>query len=230
MHPHHFVIAIDGPAASGKSTTARRAAQELGFLHLDTGAMYRAFTLKVIRAGVDPTDTSAVGRLVGVTHIELRRPNGGLQVLLDGEDVTRAIRSEDVTGAVSQVSSLRAVREAMVREQRRAAEQADVVAEGRDLGTVVFPDADLKFFMVAGIASRARRRQAELRIAGVETDLDELIAAIAERDRLDSTREESPLRKAPDAIEIDTSDLTIDEQVACVTRIARQRLTGERGA
>ena len=228
LHPHHFVIAIDGPAASGKSTTARRAAQELGFLHLDTGAMYRAFTLKAIRAGIDPADPAAIGRLVGLTHIELRRSNGGLQVLLDGEDVSRAIRSGEVTGAVSQVSSLRVVREAMVREQRRAAEQADVVAEGRDIGTVVFPDADLKFFMVAGIEARARRRQTELRVAGVEIDLAELEEAIGERDRLDSSREESPLRKAPDAIEIDTSEMTIEEQVACVTRIARQRLAGEK--
>ncbi|HEX9007055.1 MAG TPA: (d)CMP kinase [Bacteroidota bacterium] len=229
MHPHHFVIAIDGPAASGKSTTARRTARELGFLHLDTGAMYRAFTLKVIRAGIDPGDPAAVGRLVGLTHIELRRPDGGLQVLLDGEDVSQAIRGAEVTAAVSRVSSLRAVRDAMVREQRRAADQWDVVAEGRDIGTVVFPNADLKFFMVAGIDARARRRQAELRIAGMEMDLADVAAAIDERDRLDSTREESPLRRAPDAIEVDTSDMTIEEQVAYVTRIARQRLTGGRG-
>lgn len=227
LHSKHFVIAIDGPAASGKSTTARRVAQELGFLHLDTGAMYRAFTLKVLRAGKDPGDAAAVSALVGMTQIELRRAGDSLAVLLDGEDVTLAIRSEEVTKTVSTVSSLRSVREAMVREQRRAAGQSDVVAEGRDIGTVVFPHADLKFYMIAGIDARARRRQAELMLQGVETDLGVLARAIRERDRLDSTRAESPLRKAADAVEIDTSNLTIDEQVALVSGIVRQRLERE---
>ena len=222
------MIAIDGPAASGKSTTARRVAQELGFLHLDTGAMYRAFTLKVLRAGKDPGDSESVGALVGVTQIELHRANDALLVLLDGEDVTLAVRGEDVTRAVSTVSSLRCVREAMVREQRRAAGQSDVVAEGRDIGTVVFPDADLKFFMIAGIDARARRRQAELMNRGIRTDLDALAGKIRERDWLDSTRAESPLRKAADAIEIDTSSMTVDKQVALVTGIVRERL-GRKG-
>lgn len=189
--------------------------------------MYRAFTLKVLRAGKDPGDAAAVSALVGMTQIELHREDDSLVVLLDGEDVTLAIRSEEVTKTVSTVSSLRSVREAMVREQRRAAAQSDVVAEGRDIGTVVFPRADLKFFMIAGIDARARRRQAELMLQGVETDLGLLARAIRERDRLDSTRAESPLRKAADAIEIDTSNLTIDEQVALVAGIAHQRMERE---
>jgi cytidylate kinase len=230
LHPKHFVIAIDGPAASGKSTTARRVAQELGFLHLDTGAMYRAFTLKVIRSGVDPADAEAVKGLVEGTHIRLQRSGGALRVLLDGEDVTRAIRGQEVTATVSAVSSLRCVREGMVREQRRLAEAADVVAEGRDIGTVVFPDADVKVFMVAGIEARALRRQAELKQEGQETDLEVLRESIRERDLQDSTRAESPLRKADDAVEIDTSAMTVQEQVRVVTDAALRRLEGRPNA
>jgi len=224
LPPKCIVIAIDGPAASGKSTTARRVALELAFVHLDTGAMYRAVTLKVLRSGTNPGDVAAVAHLVAETHIELRNVQGSQQVLLDDEDVTTAIRRQEVTELVSAVSSLRPVRQAMVREQRRAAELADIVAEGRDIGTVVFPHADLKFFMVAGIEARARRRHAELLGQGVKADVAELAKQITGRDRLDSTRTESPLRKAEDAIEIDTSELTIEQQVAEVLKFVEDRL------
>ncbi len=224
MRSGHFVLAIDGPAASGKSTTAKRSAEQLGFLHLDTGAMYRAVTVKVLREGIPLTDEAAIRAMMERTEIELRNPGGALAVLLDGSEVSGEIRSELVSRSVSAVSSLRDVRAAMVREQRRAALHSDIVAEGRDIGTVVFPDADLKFFMVAGIDARARRRHAELIAQGVSMELDAIAGAIRQRDLLDSTRSESPLRKAPDAIEIDTSDLTIDEQVAIVVRTARERL------
>ncbi|MGA9121147.1 MAG: (d)CMP kinase [Bacteroidota bacterium] len=229
MYSGHFIVAIDGPAASGKSTTARRSAEELGFLHLDTGAMYRAVTLKVLRRGIDVENGKAIVQMVEGTHIELRNPGGQLTVLLDGAEVSAEIRSEAVTEAVSAVSRLRGVRAAMVREQRRAAEYSDIVAEGRDIGTVVFPDADLKFFMVAGIEARARRRQAELAAQGIETDLKGLVAAIRQRDLTDSTRNESPLRKAADAIEIDTSDLTIEQQVAVIVTTVKERLERIRG-
>ncbi len=216
------VIAIDGPAASGKSTTAKLVAERLGFLHLDTGAMYRAMTLKVLQEGIDPHNSGNVARLVTLTHIELRRESGGMRVFLDGMDVTDEIRSIEVTRAVSAISRLRAVRQAMVREQRRMGEAGSVVAEGRDIGTVVFPHADLKFFVIAGIEARARRRQKELRQQGVETTIGEIERAIRERDALDSSREESPLRKAADAIELDTSEMTIEEQVEIVVEHVRR--------
>ncbi len=224
MHSGHFVVAIDGPAASGKSTTARRSAEQLGFLHLDTGAMYRAVTLKVLRERIPLEDEVAIRTMMEGTEIELRNPGGTLTVLLDGVEVNAEIRTEAVTRAVSAVSRLREVRTAMVREQRRAAQHSDIVAEGRDIGTVVFPDADLKFFMVAGIGARARRRRVELAGQGIAMELEAIAEAIRKRDLLDSTRSESPLRKASDAMEIDTSDLTIDEQVAIVVNATRERL------
>jgi len=221
-----LVVAIDGPAASGKSTTARLAAEKLGYVHVDTGAMYRAVTLKVLRAGISPEDRAAVAQLLPETHVALRREGGVTRVLLDGSDVTEEIRSREVTRAVSSVSSHRAVREAMVREQRRMGAEGGIVLEGRDIGTVVFPDADVKFFIVAGIEARARRRAEELRRAGAAPDLDALIREIRERDSLDSTREESPLKKAGDALEIDTSHMTIEEQVRTVVDRVRRIAEG----
>jgi cytidylate kinase len=217
-----LVIAIDGPAASGKSTTAKLVAERLGFVHLDTGAMYRALTLKVLQNSLDPHDSEGIERLVKTTRIELRRESGVMRVFLDGMDVSNEIRSIEVTRTVSAVSSLRAVRQAMVHEQRRMGASGSVVAEGRDIGTVVFPDADLKFFVIAGIEARARRRQKDLLQLGVNTDLAEIERAIRERDALDSSREESPLRKAADAIELDTSNMTIEEQVEFVVGHVRR--------
>jgi cytidylate kinase len=208
-----LIIAIDGPAASGKSTTARNVARRLGYLHIDTGAMYRAFTLKVLREGIDPSDTSGIARIVDTSHVELRGRGSTLSVLLDGEDVTSEIRREEVTRAVSEVSSIRPVRAAMVREQRRLGRDGGVVLEGRDIGTVVFPDADLKIFMVASIEERATRRQRELQEQGVEVSHAKLLSEIRERDRKDSMRTESPLTRAEDAIVLDTSGLSIEEQV-----------------
>jgi CMP/dCMP kinase len=208
-----LIIAIDGPAASGKSTTARNVARRLGYLHIDTGAMYRAFTLKVLREGIDPSDTANIVRIVATSHVELREEESSLSILLDGEDVTGEIRREAVTRAVSAVSSIKAVREAMVREQRRLGRDGGVVLEGRDIGTVVFPDADLKIFMVAGIEERAARRQRELQEQGVEVPIERLLQEIRGRDSQDSTRTESPLTRAEDAIVLDTSGLSIEQQV-----------------
>ncbi|HUI08870.1 MAG TPA: (d)CMP kinase [Bacteroidota bacterium] len=226
MSRRNLVIAIDGPAASGKSTTARLVAEKLGYLHVDTGAMYRAVTLKVLRTGLSPADAARIGHLLESTHVALRRDGPAIRVLLDGEDVTAEIRTPEVTRAVSAVSRHRAVREAMVREQRTMGAAGGIVLEGRDIGTVVFPDADVKFFMTAGIEARARRRREELRARGDSPEFGELMAEIRERDRLDSTREESPLRKAEDAIEIDTSDMTIDDQVRAVVERVRGELEG----
>ncbi len=186
--------------------------------------MYRAVTLKVLRDGISLADTDAIRGLMERTEIELENPGGTLKVRLDGAEVSDAIRSERVTSAVSAVSRLKDVRTAMVREQRRAAIHSDIVAEGRDIGTVVFPDADLKFFVVARLEARARRRQAELAVQGILADYEDTLEALRQRDLIDSTRDESPLLKAADAIEIDTSDMTIDEQVAVVVTMARERL------
>lgn len=227
MSTHKLVIAIDGPAASGKSTTARLVAERLGYLHLDTGAMYRAIAAKVLRNGVRPDDADAVAKLMESTSVRLELRSGFLQVLLEGRDVTGEIRRAAVTRIVSAVSSIPVVREAMVREQRRMGQSGGVVLEGRDIGTVVFPDADLKIYMMAGLRSRALRRQQELETQGIRTELDTLLKELEQRDKLDSTRDASPLRRAPDAIDLDTSDLTIEEQVEFVVRKA-QKLIAQR--
>ena len=219
-----LVIAIDGPAASGKSTTARLVAGKLGYLHVDTGAMYRAVTAKVLRSGIALDDAEKIHSLLRTTRIELQSSGVAVKVLLDGVDVTEQMRTPEVTRSVSAVSRLRQVREVMVREQRKMGRQGGIVLEGRDIGTVVFPNADLKIFMVADIESRARRRQRESGQTESGLGLDLLKNEIAERDRLDSTRDESPLKKAEDAIVLDTSALTIDEQVDFVVAKARDIL------
>jgi cytidylate kinase len=219
-----LVIAIDGPAGSGKSTTARLVAKRLGLLHIDTGAMYRAITLKVLKTGVNPDNEDAVASLMDSTTIELQGEDSSLRVLLDGKDVTRRIRDSDVTRCVSTVSRHRRVRKAMVKQQRALGASEGVVLEGRDIGTVVFPDADIKIFLVASLEARARRRQKELREKGVDTKLETLMREIEERDRMDSTREESPLKKSLDGIELDTSDLTIEQEVEFVIEKARKIL------
>jgi cytidylate kinase len=227
-----LVIAIDGPAASGKSTTARLVAGRLGYLHVDTGAMYRAMTLKVLAAGISPDDSGEVGRLADTTGITISVTGSGNAVLLDGVDVTEKIRTPEVTRAVSQVSSIPAVRKLMVSEQRRLAAGGGVVLEGRDIGTVVLPDADVKVFLVADVTERARRRQKELLENNVEVVLDELVSEIRERDRKDSSRDLSPLRRADDAVEVDTSGLTVEGQVEKILGIvetARKKLHPREG-
>jgi cytidylate kinase len=228
LRTKELVIAIDGPAASGKSTTARLVAAALGYVHVDTGAMYRALTLKALRQGVSPEDQDAVSSIAESSHVELRDDGGTVHVLLDGEDVREAIRTPEVTNAVSLVSSYPRVRSVLVREQRAMGKNGGIVMDGRDIGTVVFPDADIKFFMVAGIDARARRRRLELRAKGIEADEAELSRQIAGRDLQDSTRDQSPLRRADDAIDVDTSGMTIDEQVAFVVRCAREVMAKER--
>jgi cytidylate kinase len=219
-----LVIAIDGPAASGKSTTAKLVAERLGYMHIDTGAMYRAITLKVLRSGLAPEDRGGIMRLLETTRVEFRNERGILRVFLDGRDVTEEIRTPEVTRAVSAVSSMPEVRRVMVREQRALGEKGGIVLEGRDIGTVVFPQAECKFFLIAGIGTRAERRLKELQGKGVPADPEELRKEIADRDRRDSTRTESPLRKAADAVEIDTSEMTIEEQVEAVVRTVKERL------
>jgi len=218
-----FVIAIDGPAGSGKSTTARLCAERLGFRHLDTGAMYRAVTLKVIRTHTDITDAHVLARMLRTTRVGVDWRPAGMSVKLDGRDVSEEIRSPQVSALVSEVSAIPEVRKKMVAEQRRVASNQSVVCEGRDIGSVVFPDANLKIFLECDVAERARRRQLELRGQGVRTGRKTVFDNLVKRDRIDSGRKVSPLRRMPDAILVDTTDLTTEEQTAIVCDLARRR-------
>jgi cytidylate kinase len=223
LNNKRLVIAIDGPAASGKSTTAKLVADRLDYTYIDTGAMYRAVTLAVLRSGIDPDDQAAVERLASECTITLARSeDGSPTIYLNGDDVTNTIRSPEVTSTVSLVSSYAGVRERMVAMQQEMGAKGGVVLDGRDIGTVVFPDADVKVFMVADLHARAERRHAELERVG--TSVDTIEAQLAERDRFDSSREVSPLRKADDAVLLDTSGLTIEEQVERVLELVREKL------
>lgn len=208
-----MIVAIDGPAATGKSTSAKLVAQNLGFTYLDTGAMYRCVTLSVLRHNIDLSDNSALTQLLSDLNIEFGQKNGDVSVWLNGENVSAEIRQADVTNHVSAVSALASVREALVRIQRQIAANQNCVLEGRDIGTIVFPDAEIKFFLVADDRVRAERRQLDLKALGEDKSIEALIADIRRRDKLDSERDHSPLRKAEDAIEVDTTQLTINEQV-----------------
>ena len=211
-----ITVAIDGPAGSGKSTIARRIAAKLGFLYIDTGAMYRAVALWALRAGVATSDMHRLEQLANEAAIEFG-PDG-TTVLLNGEDVSEAIRTLEVSDAASQVSRVPAVRRALVAKQRALAGQASVVMEGRDIGSVVFPDATVKFFLDARPMVRAERRSIESSIAP-----DVVARKIEERDERDRKRVESPLVQAPDAVYVDTSRLTIDEVEEMLLKVIRER-------
>ena len=200
-----MIIAIDGPAGSGKSSTAKAVAARLGITYLDTGAMYRVITLKSLREGITATDETALGKLCSRTVISFEGIVPEVKVFMDGEDVTDAIRSDEVTKNVSDYCAPLAVRTAMVEQQRTFAKGHSVVLDGRDIGTVVFPDADLKFFMTASVEERARRRMHDFAKLGISKTIGELIEEIALRDKKDSTRAISPLCKAADAEEVDTT-------------------------
>lgn len=219
------IVAIDGPVGAGKSTTARKVAEKLGFMFVDSGAMYRAVTLDVLNHGVNPEDEIGVGRIAASSRVKLVNPEKGQRTFLNGKDVTDRIRDRDVTAAVSAVSAQRSVRERMTRLQREIGRKSGVVMEGRDIGTVVFPDADYKIFLDAAIETRAQRRYEELVARGVKVSLEELIEEIKERDRANMERELAPLKKAPDAVLIDTTNMTFDEQVAAIVSLVR----GEKG-
>ncbi len=219
-----LIIAIDGPAASGKSTTAKLVASRLGYLHVDTGAMYRAMTLKVIEAGIDLDDVRAIAALARSTRIRLISKDGGFRVELDGVDVSEKIRTPNVTKATSAVSMVPEVRQLMVQEQREMGKQGAIVLEGRDIGSIVFPEADIKIFMQAHPRERAMRRSKELAAKGIATTIDELEREITERDHKDTHRSISPLTKAGDAIVLDTTDLTIEEQVEFIVKKAKEKL------
>jgi cytidylate kinase len=204
-----LVIAIDGPSGAGKSTVGRALAARLGFAFVDTGAMYRALALKALRSGVPPEDGGRLAELARRTLISLTGDGRGVTV--DGEDVTVAIRAPEVSAAASRVSAHPAVRLEMVARQRAMGERGGVVLDGRDIGTAVFPQADVKFYVEADPACRARRRADEIRAAGTEVTADAVLREIRERDHADMTRSDSPLTRAADAIDIDTTDLAPDQ-------------------
>ncbi len=221
------IIAIDGPVGAGKSTTARAVAEKLGYLYIDSGAMYRAVTVAVLERGIDPNDEEAIRGILDDVQVELKRENGAQRTYLNGRDVSERIRDLDVTGAVSAVSAQKAVRDRMTALQRKLGGQGGVVMEGRDIGTVVFPDAEFKIYLDASLETRAERRYRELVAKGVAIDLEELKKDIAERDRANSERDIAPLRKASDAIYLDTSGMSLDEQVSAVAGLIEKSGTGK---
>ncbi|MEI6758553.1 MAG: (d)CMP kinase [Chlorobium sp.] len=223
-----IIIAIDGPAASGKSTTARRLARQLGYTYIDTGAMYRSVTLKALQKGV-LEDVRRSPESVSALLDDITISFDGDLVFLDGRDVTAEIRDNRVSREVSFISSLKPVRERLREMQQELGRQRAVVMDGRDIGTVVFPDAELKIFLVAEPRERAKRRYAELLAKGGELpDIDLLEDEIKERDRADAEREHAPLKKHPEAVEIDTSELTIERQVEMVYNLALEIEKGSR--
>ncbi len=208
-------IAIDGPAAAGKSTVAKKIARKLSIVYIDTGAMYRAFTLKAIECGVDLEDEKSLVELLHETTITLNQKENGKEqiILLDGKDVTEAIRSQVVSNSVSLVAKHPLIREDMVERQRKLAENKSVVMDGRDIGTNVLPHAEVKIFLIASVDERAKRRYGENKRRGIASDLEQLKLEIKERDNRDMNRETSPLIQAEDAIAIDTTELSIDQVV-----------------
>ena len=208
-----MIIAIDGPAASGKSTTAKLVAEKLKITYLDTGAMYRALTLHLLKSNIDFNNFDKVSTILDNLSIEMYDYKGRNIIKLNNEDITEQIRSSNVSENVSEVSALLIIRQSMVVMQRQIGNKTDCVVEGRDIGTIVFPNADYKFFMIADIKMRANRRLNEMNQLGANKTYDEMVSDLEIRDYKDTNRDNSPLRKAVDAVEIDTTELTIDEQV-----------------
>ena len=215
-----MIIAIDGPSASGKSTTAKGVSKRLGFTHLDTGAMYRAVTLGMNKSNIRLSDYKKVNDYLNCLKINFDKNN---RVWLNGGDVSNLIRTVDISSKVSMVSAIPEVRNKMVEIQRSIAGDNDCVLEGRDIGTVVFPEAEYKFFLIADIIVRAKRRLSELKNSDQTITLDQIIANIRNRDELDSSRQHSPLQRAKDAILIDTSHITIEQQVEKILEIVNQQ-------
>lgn len=214
-----FVVTIDGPAAAGKSTTARAVAERLGFSFLDTGAFYRAIAHKALGSGVPLEDAAAVAALLAGSTVEVGGTPSHPSVLLDGEDVTREIRTPQVSEAASRVAALPQVRTVLVRWQRAMREHGPLVGEGRDLGTVVFPDAEVKIYLDADLGTRAQRRSRELSARGLAVRLEDVRADLERRDARDQQRADSPLRQADDAMHVDTSGLSLDAQVERVLAV-----------
>jgi|SRR5690606_6310843 cytidylate kinase len=223
MARENFIIAIDGFSSCGKSTVAKAIAKKLNFVFVDSGSMYRAVTLYILRNNVDLEDNEAINKALENIHIDFIPNTEKTQILLNGEDISDEIRQMEVSEKVSEVSAIKEVRRAMVAKQQQLGARRDIVMDGRDIGTTVFPDADLKIFMTADPLVRANRRYAELTSKGEQVSLEEIIENLAHRDHIDSTREESPLRQAEDAIVLDNSNLTQDQQLEFVLQEYQKR-------
>ena len=218
-----MIIAIDGPAASGKSTAAIGVAKRLGITYLDTGAMYRAVTFGLIEHNIEFENSNIIENFLERIDIKFSESSSGILLKLNGRDITREIRSEIVTKNASEVSALKSVRKSMVMIQRKMAEVGDCVLEGRDIGTVVFPNADFKFFLIADEKSRAERRLKDLKAIGEQSSVEKVMSDLMNRDHKDSTRMHSPLKKSEDAIIIDTSDLGINEVIDKIVNIVNNK-------
>jgi cytidylate kinase len=218
-----LIVAIDGPSGAGKSTLAKRLARELGFMYLDTGAMYRALALKILRQGLDLDDQERLAALVNATKIDLIEARANLKVLLDGVDVSDLIRTPEVSQMASKVSAFPVVRKRMLDLQRALGQNGSVVAEGRDIGTVIFPNAEVKIYLDASVNERARRRYEELRNRGRAVSFEDTVREIEERDKRDSERDLAPLKKAEDALAIDSSALGADAVAEQVMRTIKQK-------
>ena len=221
----HYAIAIDGPSGAGKSTVARAAAKHFGFIYVDTGAIYRSVGLAAHRRGLDTKDETAVSAMLPEINIEIRYNDEGEQrMFLDGEDVSAEIRLPEISICASNVSAMPAVRVYLLEMQRRMARAHNVIMDGRDIGTVVLPDAELKIFLTASAAARAQRRLLELQGKGVKADYDEVLRDIEYRDKQDTSRAAAPLKAADDAVRVDTSDIDFEQSAALLRSIVRERL------
>lgn len=218
-----YCVAIDGPAGAGKSTIAKKIAKKMQLIYVDTGAMYRAMALFLLRNHVSPEDAAAIKRTCEDAEIGICYEKGQQVVYLNGENVNDLLRSEEVGKMASISSQIKSVRRKLVDLQRRLAETTDVIMDGRDIGTCVLPDADVKIYLTASSRVRAQRRFDELQEKGIACNFDEIEKDIIERDRRDMTREESPLKKAEDAIEVDTSDMSIEQVIATIIRICEEK-------
>lgn len=223
-----YNIAIDGPAGAGKSTIARRVAKELSFIYVDTGAMYRAMALYLLRREVNKDDTEQIGNICQDAEISIEYQNGEQIVLLNDENVNSYLRTEEVGNMASVSSAVPRVREKLLSLQRKLARDMSVVMDGRDIGTTILPDADLKIYLTASSLTRAKRRYLELQEKGTVCNLDEIQKDIEERDQRDMNREISPLRQAEDAVLVDSSDLTIQQVVDRILQIFRSKTAGEK--
>lgn len=216
-------IAIDGPAGAGKSTIAKKLAQELGYVYVDTGAMYRAMAYYFLQQGIDKTDEAAINAAVDGADVTIRYVDGAQQVLLNGEDVTGSLRSEQVGNMASNTSVYPAVRIKLVALQQKLAQTTNVIMDGRDIGTCVLPDAQVKIYLTASVGTRAKRRYDELVEKGEQPDLEKIEADIEERDYRDMHREMSPLRQADDAVLVDSSEMNIEQVVSAILEIVKEK-------